>query len=170
MLSDAYRQHLLHGLVLALGVVWVYAGVAKLRAPRATAASVQRMTGAGATLAAPLGWLLPAAEIVLGATLIAHWYPLVGTLVSIGLFTLFAVLIVVAAARDALGEGGCGCFGASRRPGRADVVDAPRAIARNLLLVVLALAALSILQHQHQHQHAAPAPAASHAAEIASPS
>jgi hypothetical protein len=160
MLSESLRLHFFHGLQLALGLVWVAAGVAKLRTPRATALAVGRLTGAPPRLARPLAWLLPIGEVALGAALIADRYAFAGALTSIALFTLFAVLIIIAAARDALGEGGCGCFGApARRASGQPDLDAARAVGRNIALVALALLVVGANHRQAGAPSTARAPA-----------
>jgi len=105
-----------------------------------------------AALALPAAIVLPVAEVVLGAALIAGWHAFVAALISVALFTLFAVLIVVAAARGAVGEEGCGCFGSRPKAGLPDF-GAGRAVARNLVLATLAVA---VMGGVHETDAAAP--------------
>jgi uncharacterized membrane protein YphA (DoxX/SURF4 family) len=113
---------------VALGLVFLVSGVAKLRDPdwRANAARF----GLPAPLAVPLAYL----ELVLGALLAAQVAPPWPSWAALWLLALFTG---AAAAHVARGDDvPCGCFGsASHRPATW------RTVARNLGLCALALAA-----------------------------
>jgi hypothetical protein len=95
-------------------------------------------------------------ELALAAALLLRFHAHLAAIASIVLFTLFAGALTRAAIRDALparakarAAGGCGCFGPSIRatlvrtavPADLDPSAGPRAVARNLVLVVLSVAA-----------------------------
>lgn len=122
------------GARIAVGVVLLVAGVAKLCQPAwpATAAAF----GAPSWMAPALPW----AEVVLGALLVAGVGLPWTALAAAGLLTAFAVAVGLRVRRgDAVP---CGCFGeTSPQPvGRDTVV-------RNVLLVILALMAAADRDH-----------------------
>ena len=120
--------------------MWLLAGVQKLRVPGATLESVARLAGGPAVLQRVVARTLAPAEIVLGLWLLTGWQVRARGLISAVAFVGLAVVVGRAAIRGAVPEGGCGCFGA--RPPERKVDDAgPRAVARNLVLAILAVAA-----------------------------
>jgi uncharacterized membrane protein YphA (DoxX/SURF4 family) len=129
---------------LIVATVWLVAGVLKLRAPAAaTRDSVERVLGISWANAFVARALAPA-EVLLGLVLLTGWRYRASAVVSALLFFVFAFLIGRAAIRRSLAEGGCGCFGARTAPrddGTFSDSIAGRAIARNVVLAILALAA-----------------------------
>lgn len=111
---------------LALAAVFAWAGVAKLSRPPATAAAFRQLR-----LPAPRAFAasVPAGELALAAVLVAR--PRLGGLLALVTLTAFTAVLATRSG------GGCGCFGAARRPaGRT--VD----LVRNGGLAVLAAACL----------------------------
>jgi putative oxidoreductase len=138
--GDELRSALAYAFRLVIGAVWLVAAVLKLRTPAATRASVERLLSISWANAFVARALAPA-EFALGVSLLVGWYRRPAAIASALLFLVFALLVGRAAIRQSLADGGCGCFGA-----RADAPDdgdaaAPRAIARNIVLAALALAA-----------------------------
>jgi uncharacterized membrane protein YphA (DoxX/SURF4 family) len=125
---------------LVVGAVWLVAAMLKQRAPGATRASVERLLGiswANAFVARAL----PLVELALGVSLVTGWHHRASAIASAILFVIFALLVGRAAIRQPLAAGGCGCFGAPLDVNNAVDLAAPRAIARNIVLAVFAVAA-----------------------------
>jgi uncharacterized membrane protein YphA (DoxX/SURF4 family) len=138
--GDPLRDALASVLRVAVGLVWLVAGVRKLRSPEATRTSVAALLGGPDDRVRVVARLLPPAEILLGLVLVVGWHALWASLVSAVAFLGLAGLVGWAAVRHALPAEGCGCFG----PERGEIDDAgPRAVARNLVLAILAFAAAS---------------------------
>lgn len=131
---------------LGLGLVWIAAGLMKLRSYAATRATVQRLLPVPrrlqGKLVGALGNLVAAVlapcELLLGALLLAGWRTGIVASLSACLFLLFAVLIAAAGIRGALAEGGCGCFGGRGTQKAGDPGATGRVWARNLILALLA--------------------------------
>ncbi len=140
MPDDPLRAAVADMLRIAVGCVWLLAGVQKLRSPGATQESVARLAGGPAVLQRAVARTLAPAEVALGLWLLTGWQVRAGGLLSAVAFVGFAVVVGRAAIRATVPEGGCGCFGA--RPPERTVDDAaPRAVARNLVFAILAVAA-----------------------------
>lgn len=146
MLDEEIRALFLDALQVAIGAVWVFAAVMKVRTsrttPYATEDRVRRLLGGPPVVVRTAARGLAPAEFTLGAMLIFGWHERVAALVSAALFTVFALLIGRAVIQGSLGGSGCGCFGARAAPSGQGAFDlvAPQAIARNFVLAVLALA------------------------------
>jgi uncharacterized membrane protein YphA (DoxX/SURF4 family) len=139
VVGDPLRAAVADGLRIAIGFVWLAAGAQKLRSPTATRDSVAGLLGSPTGLTRAVARTLPPAEMLLGLSLLIGWRGRTLALFSACAFLGLAFLIGRAAIRDALPEGGCGCFGA--RDVR-EIDDAgPRAVARNLVLAILAVGA-----------------------------
>jgi uncharacterized membrane protein YphA (DoxX/SURF4 family) len=135
------RMIALAGIRIGLGLVWIVAGVGKLRSHASTRDAARRLTRLPNGLAGAIAAALPPAETVLGLLLLAGWRIRMLAGISAGLFTLFAVLVAAAAIRGALADGGCGCLGTrASSAGQGNPAKAGRIWARNLVLAVLALA------------------------------
>jgi len=129
------------GLRLLIGAIWLVAGLGKLRNRDSVRATLQKLTRLPPSIAMTLAGALPPVEISFGLLLISGWQSRYMAILSAAMFVLFAVLIGRRAIRDALKDGGCGCFGKySRAEGLIDVT-APMAFARNLVFAALAVAA-----------------------------
>jgi len=138
---DDFRPAIVAVIRIVVALVWIVAGVGKLRLHASTRDAVRRLTRLPNGLAGAIAAPLPPAEIVLGLLLLAGWRIRMLAAVSAGLFTLFAVLVAAAAIRGALADGGCGCFGTrASSAGQGNPANAGRIWARNLVLAVLALA------------------------------
>jgi uncharacterized membrane protein YphA (DoxX/SURF4 family) len=153
--SPAAQSAVRDALQLAVGAVWLLAAIGKARAPGTARAAIKRLIDGPPWAIALISRVAVPAELGLAVTLLVGVEARVAAIASIVLFTLFAIGLARLAIRDALGyaggsagPGGCGCFGqtvvASRRPQRLlaelDTSTAPRAVARNLALAVLAVA------------------------------
>jgi hypothetical protein len=143
-------------LQFAVGAVWLLAAIGKARTPGSARDAVTRLIDGPAALIALLARLAVPVELALAAALLLRFQAHAAAVASIVLFTLFAVALTRAAVRDALPPsagarpaGDCGCFGPSvratavrsRAPAALDASAATRPVARNLVLVVLAVAA-----------------------------
>jgi len=138
--GDELRSALAYAFRFVIGAVWLVAAVLKLRTPAATRASVERLLGISWANALVARALAPA-ELLLGASLLIGWHYRASAIASTVLFLLFALLVGRAAIRQSLAGGGCGCFGVRAETGDEGDATAPRAIARNIVLAALALAA-----------------------------
>jgi putative oxidoreductase len=124
-----------------VALVWIAAGLAKLRSYASARNTVQRLTHLPHRLAACLAAMLAPGEIALGLLLLTGWRLHLLAAVSACLFTLFAILVAAAAVRGALAEGGCGCFGGREAiTSSGNPASVGRLWARNLVLALLALA------------------------------
>jgi hypothetical protein len=136
--------------------VWVLAAVGKARTPVGTRAAVERLVRAPAVVVGFIARVVVPVELVLGVMLIARWHARAAAGASGVLFLVFALVLARAVIRDSLaGEGrprrsgGCGCFGGAVRADPDVLAAGPaldssaltRSIARNLVLVALAVAA-----------------------------
>ncbi len=115
-----------------VGLLFVVAGVAKLRAPRLLYFTILDLSLAGPGLSRLVARLVPLAEIALGSLLLLRWRPDLVVAASIALLVAFTVVIAVAIARKR--DVKCSCFGVLS-DGRLD----RQAAARNAALLVLLL-------------------------------
>ena len=160
LLSADAREALTLALGFGLGVVWLWAGVAKLRTPLdldwlATMVPLPR------TLLIVVRSTLPAVELGLGALLTLRVAVTAAAYASMALLALFAAVQVTALVRWSLTSApeeraatvaSCGCFGGGKVPvtstaASADLATFARTVdraawhlARSLLLAVVALA------------------------------
>ncbi len=119
---------------LVLALVFVVAGVAKLRRPGATAEDFAEL---GLPLAGPLAVVVPVVELACAALLVV--VPGWGGVASFGLLALFTANLAVVVRSGRVVR--CACFGAADR----DPVSV-RHLVRNAVLAVLALAAATIAE------------------------
>ncbi len=128
---------------LALGAVWLWAAGAKLRDPKGTQLAVSQHQMVPRRAVPAVARILPVAEALLGAGLIAGWHWRLLAWASVGLLSLMTVsLLTVVLRREpaavVTGQAGCGCFGRRKvqgvQPHRSTTTWAGPAIARNLLL------------------------------------
>ena len=94
---------------LLTGGVWIYAGAAKLSDPYASVLAVRAYELLPASVAEPVGYLLPPLEVVIGIALVAGILTRGAAAVSALLFVAFIIGIVSVWARGL--EIDCGCFG-----------------------------------------------------------
>lgn len=114
MLNCDDRAFVLGGFATVAGVIWLYAGVAKLRWSL-TSADLAALAQPLARLHPMLRWAVPGIEVVIGLALVsgihAHAAGIAGTLLA----ATFALLHIVAMVRAGLSDSplplGCGCFG-----------------------------------------------------------
>ena len=147
----AVRTTLLYVVQLGLGLFWIAAALAKLRAPRPAEDTIRRVLyprGGRWADRAPvlLCRLLVAAEIILGLLLLSGWQARTAALVGAAMLLGFVGALAadaVARSRAAGSVGGCGCFGsvpaaASPATSRGNP-GLGAAIARNLMLAIVSL-------------------------------
>lgn len=143
-------------LQLALGAVWLLAAIGKARTPGSAQDAVARLIDGPAIVITLVACLAVPVELALASALLLRFQAHAAAVASVVLFTLFTVALTRTTIRDAMpsraeapAAGGCGCFGPSVRAilvrsevtGDLDTSVGPRAVARNLVLVVLAVAA-----------------------------
>ncbi len=98
------------GLEIALGLVFLAAGVLKIADPTGFAVSLALMKTLPAALIGPIAILLPWIELVVGLALIAtRRYRDAATWLILGLLLPFCAVLVGSMLRS---SGSCGCFGA----------------------------------------------------------
>jgi putative oxidoreductase len=98
------------GLEIALGLVFVTAGVLKIADPVGFAVSIALMRTLPAALLGPAAILLPWVEVVAGLALIAtRRYRDAATWIILGLLIAFTAALVVSIVRET--GSSCGCFG-----------------------------------------------------------
>ena len=121
---------------LIVGGVWIWAGVLKLPDPATSIESVRAYELVPASLVEPIGYVLPALEVVIGLALVAGLMTRGSAFLSSLLLVAFIIGIASAWARGL--EIDCGCFG----DGGVDPDAAsqyPWEIARDLGLLALSL-------------------------------
>jgi len=118
-----------------LGAVCLLAGIEKARAPSDFFEGVRQYGLVAPRFARIAGWVLIAAELVLGALLVAGLVPVVAALGAIALFGVFAAALAVSLARSNTAP--CHCFGASE----VERIS-PVALVRALVLAGVAAAVL----------------------------
>ncbi len=121
---------------LVVGTVWVWAGAAKVLDPLASIEAVRAYELLPASLVEPVGYALPALELVLGLALLAGAMTRGAALLSALLLVAFVVGIASAWARGL--EIDCGCFGGGGVEEGASS-KYPFEIARNVGLLALSL-------------------------------
>jgi hypothetical protein len=120
---------------IALGVVFLAAGILKVVDPHAFAVSIARLRIVPMALVGPVAILLPWIEIVAAAALFLPAYRGPALKLLLGLLVLFTAVLAIGLARGGIS---CGCFGkADSVFNRADV-----GMARNVVLIALAVVAV----------------------------
>lgn len=155
MLITTIRQIVAASLAVGLGVMWLLAGVMKLRSPTALA-DARRVINGPTWLLNVIVRALPFIEIALGAALLTRRWVREAALISAALLVSFTIVLGIAYFRRSLAGlapgGDCGCFGrkrrkviaASRFPGRnqlgaaADYAIAARNVVRPLVFAMIA--------------------------------
>lgn len=95
------------GIRLLLGIMFIISGVAKVLDARSFMDTLP-LYQVPAWLV-PAGMLVPPVEVVLGAALVLGIVPIVTALSTLGLLTVFCILLIVGIAGGSLDD--CGCFG-----------------------------------------------------------
>jgi uncharacterized membrane protein YphA (DoxX/SURF4 family) len=137
---------------LILGVIFVYAAYAKLRAPWIEfAGSLAAFQLLPDNLLEPIARTLPAFELILGLGLISgiwqRWFSLVASLLLLLFFSVMVRSYAMGLQID------CGCFG----PGEA---LGPKTLARDFTMLALAVAVtIASFRMKHVPDPAPPAPA-----------
>ena len=128
------RAHAWLGLVarLVTGGVWIVAGALKVTDPAASIAAIRAYELLPWSVVEPLGYALPAVEIVVGLALVLGAFTRGAALVSAVLFVAFVVGIASVWARGI--EIDCGCFGGGGSMVGA-TSDYPWEIARDVALL-----------------------------------
>ncbi|WP_134764976.1 MauE/DoxX family redox-associated membrane protein [Nocardioides sp. 1609] len=94
---------------LVVGGVWLYAGLAKLTDPLGSVTAVQAYELLPRALEEPVGYALPAVEVVIGLALVLGLMTRGAAVISAVLFVGFIIGIASVWARGM--EIDCGCFG-----------------------------------------------------------
>jgi putative oxidoreductase len=115
---------------LALGALFVFAGIVKVLDPLDFAQSIRNYHVVGSALSLLAALLLPWLEIVAGAFLATGFWKRAAALLIVLMLVFFIVLTVVTILRGI--DVDCGCFGALSR--KADI----RLIVEDILLLVMA--------------------------------
>jgi protein-disulfide isomerase len=144
---------------LVLGVVWLWAGWAKLRSPRSFTQVVRAYDATPEWLSKAIGYGLPVLEICLGVLLIVGVVVRMTAIVSALLLVVFAIGLIQAAARDI--QLSCGCFGGGGATGGKTTytLDLLRDAGLLVLAVFLArwpMTRLSIDEYLGRHDYVAP--------------
>lgn len=119
---------------LVVGVVWLYAGGAKVPYPADSVRAVRAYQLLPESAVTPVAYLLPTVEIVIGLALVAGVFTRVSAVVSALLFVVFIAGISSAWARGLQID--CGCFGGGGYDNRA-TEKYPWEIARDVGLLAL---------------------------------
>lgn len=126
---------------LVVGGVWIWAGAHKLFDPASSIAAVRAYEILPADLVEPVAYLLPALEVVVGATLVVGLLTRGAALLSAVLLVAFIVGVASAWARGL--EIDCGCFGDGGANPEA-TSQYPWEIARDVALLALSLLLLRL--------------------------
>jgi uncharacterized membrane protein YphA (DoxX/SURF4 family) len=118
-----------------LGLLFIYAGAAKMWDIPAFSAQLQRFGLQHSVLAGALAYYLPALEIACGAALVVRRYTIGALIVYITLLSIFEVGLAYAWSTGV--RESCGCFG--KFFGGASI---PAAFMRNLVLMAVAAAVM----------------------------
>jgi uncharacterized membrane protein YphA (DoxX/SURF4 family) len=121
---------------LVVGVVWVWAGAVKVLDPVSSIEAVRAYELLPGSLVEPVGYGLPALEVVVGLALIAGVMTRGAALLSAVLLAVFVAGIVSVWARGL--EIDCGCFGGGGTDPNASS-EYPLEIARDVGLLALSL-------------------------------
>ena len=128
------RAHAWLGLIarLVTGGVWIVAGALKVTDPASSIAAIRAYELLPGSVVEPLGYALPAIEIVIGVALVAGAFTRGAALVSAVLFLAFIIGIASVWARGI--EIDCGCFGGGG-PEEDAASSYPWEIARDVALL-----------------------------------
>ncbi|MDZ5623426.1 MauE/DoxX family redox-associated membrane protein [Nocardioides bizhenqiangii] len=132
------RAHAWLGLIARLltGGVWIVAGALKVTDPAASIAAVRAYELLPGSLVEPVGYALPAVELVVGVALVLGAFTRGAAVVSALLFVAFIIGIASVWARGI--EIDCGCFGGGG-PKEDAASSYPWEIARDVALLIASL-------------------------------
>ena len=99
----------LPGLRWTLGLIFLYAGIVKLRAPQDFADSIASFQMLPAAVINPLALSLPCFELLTAVMLLLGWHPRAAALAVWVMTTVFAAAMLTALLRGLNVD--CGCFG-----------------------------------------------------------
>ena len=117
---------------LVTGGVWIVAGALKVTDPAGSIAAVRAYELLPGSLVEPVGYALPAVELVVGLALVVGVFTRGAAVISALLFVAFVIGIASVWARGI--EISCGCFGGGgAKPGAAS--SYPWEIARDVALL-----------------------------------
>lgn len=119
---------------LVVGGIWIWAGLLKLPNPAESIESVRAYDLLPQSWVEPIGYLLPALEVVLGLALVLGVMVRGAALISTGLLVVFVLGIASVWARGI--QINCGCFGDGGSTADADLMY-PWEIARDVALALL---------------------------------
>jgi uncharacterized membrane protein len=120
-----------------LGVLFLYAGIAKLADVRTFAADIANYRMLPAVVIGPFAALVPGVEVACGLALLSARTARAGALLATGLLVAFTIAAMQALARDINID--CGCFGSVRAP--VTVLTVVRDVALVAVAVVAGLLA-----------------------------
>jgi uncharacterized membrane protein YphA (DoxX/SURF4 family) len=122
---------------LALGAVWVFAGLAKIADPDAARRAVRAYELFPEVLVKPIAWGLPFVELALALLLVVGFATRAAAVASALLFVGFIGMIAWAWARGLSID--CGCFGGGGPDAGADGAKYAWEIARDVVFLGLAV-------------------------------
>jgi len=102
---------------MAIALVWLVAGLSKLRSPLAeTGATVRRLTGAAPLKSRRIGAAFIAVELILAVALLSgKFLPVTATISAVTFLSLGGLSFVASMRGGESGQPGCGCFGGGRK-------------------------------------------------------
>ncbi|GAC1538765.1 MAG: DoxX family membrane protein [Acidimicrobiales bacterium] len=119
---------------VALGGIWLWAGIAKIADPDAAARAVRAYQVLPDVVVNPVAWGLPFVELTIAALLVFGVANRIASTLGAGLLTVFITGIAQAWARDL--QISCGCFGGGG-PAHADAARYATEIGRDLVVLAL---------------------------------
>jgi protein-disulfide isomerase/uncharacterized membrane protein YphA (DoxX/SURF4 family) len=124
---------------LVLGVVWIWAGLAKLSSPRTFVQAVRAYDATPEWLSKAIGYGLPVLEVAIGILLVVGVAVRICAAVSAALLVVFLIGIIEVAARGIKLE--CGCFGGggTTDSGTTYLLDSLRDVGLLVLAVYLVI-------------------------------
>ncbi len=129
--STRGKNILLLILRLFFGCLFIYSGFVKIADPQNFAESIENYQIFGTWLSQWGAVLIPALEIVLGLMLLLGFWMKEALLLTAGLFVIFDVMVIQAAARGL--NIACGCFSSSQN----GLIDLWKILANSVLTVLI---------------------------------
>ena len=138
---------------LALGAIWIWASLSKLHDPRRFVQTVRAYDATPEWLSKAIGYGMPVLELCLGVLLVLGIVTRLAAAASAGLFLVFLIGLIQAAARGL--ELSCGCFGGGGATTSTsytlDILRDVGLLALALFVVVWPFTYLSIEAYQARH-------------------